>query len=97
MSECIRSIASVGISGCDRESRALSDQSSSLARDSAIVGAATIASRLLGFARDVLIARLLGGGPVADAFLAALRLPNLVRRVLGEGGLNAPFVPLYHA
>jgi putative peptidoglycan lipid II flippase len=68
-----------------------------LARDSAIVAAATIASRLLGFARDVLIARLLGAGPVADAFLAALRLPNLVRRVLGEGGLNAPFVPLYLA
>lgn len=69
--------------------------SSRLARDSAVVGAATILSRLLGFARDVLIARLLGAGPVADAFLAALRLPNLVRRVLGEGGLNAPFVPLY--
>lgn len=69
--------------------------SSRLARDSLIVGAATILSRLLGFARDVLIARLLGAGPVADAFLAALRLPNLVRRVLGEGGLNAPFVPLY--
>ena len=71
--------------------------SSRLARDSAIVGTATILSRLLGFARDVLIARLLGAGPVADAFLAALRLPNLVRRVLGEGGLNAPFVPLYLA
>ncbi|KRE06343.1 hypothetical protein ASE63_24250 [Bosea sp. Root381] len=70
---------------------------SRLAGDSLIVGAATILSRLLGFARDVLIARLLGAGPVADAFLAALRLPNLVRRVLGEGGLNAPFVPLYLA
>jgi putative peptidoglycan lipid II flippase len=70
---------------------------SRLARDSAVVGAATILSRLLGFSRDVLIARLLGAGPVADAFLAALRLPNLVRRVLGEGGLNAPFVPLYLA
>lgn len=71
--------------------------SARLARDSLVVGAATILSRLLGFARDVLIARLLGAGPVADAFLAALRLPNLVRRVLGEGGLNAPFVPLYLA
>lgn len=68
---------------------------SRLARDSAIVGTATILSRLLGFARDVLIARLLGAGPVADAFLAALRLPNIVRRILGEGGLNAPFVPVY--
>ncbi|HEY5796674.1 MAG TPA: murein biosynthesis integral membrane protein MurJ [Bosea sp. (in: a-proteobacteria)] len=70
-------------------------EASRLARDSLVVGAATILSRLLGFVRDVLIARLLGAGPVADAFLAALRLPNLVRRVLGEGGLNAPFVPLY--
>jgi putative peptidoglycan lipid II flippase len=70
-------------------------ESSRIARDSLIVGAATILSRLLGFARDILLARLLGAGPVADAFLAALRLPNLVRRVLGEGGLNAPFVPLY--
>lgn len=75
----------------------VSEPPSRLARDSAVVGAATIASRLLGFARDVLIARLLGGGPVADAYLATLRLPNLVRRVLGEGGLNAPFVPLYLA
>lgn len=75
----------------------MTPDASRLARDSAVVGAATIASRLLGFARDVLIARLLGAGPVADAFLAALRLPNLVRRVLGEGGLNAPFVPLYLA
>lgn len=73
----------------------VSEPHSRLARDSAVVGAATMASRLLGFARDVLVARLLGGGPVADAYLAALRLPNLIRRVLGEGGLNAPFVPLY--
>lgn len=79
------------------EPAAAAPETSRLARDSAVVGAATVASRLLGFARDVLIARLLGGGPVADAFLAALRLPNLVRRVLGEGGLNAPFVPLYLA
>jgi putative peptidoglycan lipid II flippase len=69
--------------------------STHLARDSLIVGAATVLSRLLGFVRDILIARLLGAGPVADAFLVAFRLPNLFRRVLGEGGLNAPFVPLY--
>lgn len=66
-----------------------------LARDSAIVGGATVLTRLLGFVRDILIARMLGAGPVADAFLVAFRLPNLFRRVLGEGGLNAPFVPHY--
>jgi putative peptidoglycan lipid II flippase len=66
-----------------------------LARNSLVVGLATVLSRLLGFARDMLIARMLGAGPVADAFLVAFRLPNLLRRVLGEGGLNAPFVPVY--
>lgn len=68
---------------------------SRLARDSAIVGFATVLSRLLGFARDILVARALGAGPFADAFLVAFRLPNMFRRVLGEGGLNAPFVPVY--
>jgi putative peptidoglycan lipid II flippase len=68
-----------------------------LARDSAVVGAGTVLTRLLGFLRDILIAGALGAGPVADALLVALRLPNLFRRVLGEGGLNAPFVPLYLA
>ncbi len=64
-------------------------------RSSLVVGAATVASRLLGFVRDILIAAFLGAGPVADAFLVALRLPHLVRRVLGEGGVNAGFVPLH--
>lgn len=68
---------------------------SRLARDSLIVGLATVLSRILGFVRDILIARALGAGPIADAFLVAFRLPNMFRRVLGEGGLNAPFVPVY--
>lgn len=67
----------------------------SLVRSAAIVGVAAALSRLLGFARDVLFAQALGAGPVADAFLAVFRLPNLVRRVLSEGGLNAGYVPLY--
>ena len=67
----------------------------SLARSTALVGFGTAASRVLGFLRDVLVARALGAGPAADAFLIAFRLPSLARRVLGEGGLNAGFVPLY--
>jgi putative peptidoglycan lipid II flippase len=67
----------------------------SLVRPSLLVGLSLVVSRLLGFARDVMIAGLLGAGPVADAFLVALRLPQLVRRVLGEGGLNTAVVPLY--
>jgi len=67
----------------------------SLLRSSLAVGLAAAASRVLGFVRDILIAGLLGAGPVADAFLIAFRLPNLVRGALNEGGLNAGFVPLY--
>ncbi len=57
------------------------------------VGVWTMASRVLGFARDMLIAAILGTGPVADAFFVALRLPNLFRRLFGEGAFNAAFVP----
>jgi putative peptidoglycan lipid II flippase len=57
------------------------------------VAAWTLASRLLGFARDMLIAALLGAGPVADAFFVALKLPNLFRRLFGEGAFNAAFIP----
>jgi putative peptidoglycan lipid II flippase len=67
----------------------------SLLRSSLFVGAAGLISRPLGFLRDVLIAATLGAGPVVDAFVVASRLPDLVRKVLNEGGLNAGFVPLY--
>jgi len=60
-----------------------------------IVSGAAAASRVLGFLRDVLIAAALGAGPVADAFLVALRLPNLARRTLAEGALTAGFAPLH--
>ncbi|HVY16278.1 MAG TPA: lipid II flippase MurJ, partial [Rhodopila sp.] len=57
------------------------------------VGGWTLASRILGFARDMLIAALAGTGPVADAFFVALKLPNLFRRLFGEGAFNAAFIP----
>src|SRR3954471_18438916 len=59
------------------------------------VSTGTLASRLLGFVRDSLVAALLGAGPVADAFLAAFQLVNVVRRLLTEGGLNAALVPAW--
>jgi len=59
------------------------------------VGGWTMVSRILGFARDVLIASRLGAGPVADAFFVALKLPNLFRRLFGEGAFNAAFVPAF--
>ncbi|MBR0871528.1 murein biosynthesis integral membrane protein MurJ [Bradyrhizobium tropiciagri] len=59
------------------------------------VSTGTLSSRLLGFVRDSVIAALLGAGPVADAFLAAFQLVNVVRRLLAEGGLNAALVPAW--
>jgi putative peptidoglycan lipid II flippase len=59
------------------------------------VSTGTLASRLLGFARDAMIAALLGTGPVADAFLAAFQLVNVARRLLAEGALNAALVPAW--
>src|SRR5437763_2689760 len=56
------------------------------------VGGWTMASRLLGFLRDILIAALAGTGPIADAFFVANKLPNLFRRLFGEGAFNAAFV-----
>ena len=55
----------------------------------------TLLSRILGFVRDATIAFFFGASHVADAFFVAFRLPNSLRRILGEGGLNASFVPLY--
>ncbi len=59
------------------------------------VSSGTLASRLLGFARDSVLAALLGAGAVADAFLAAFQLVNVIRRLLTEGGLNAALVPAW--
>ncbi|MGJ8697181.1 MAG: murein biosynthesis integral membrane protein MurJ [Verrucomicrobiaceae bacterium] len=55
----------------------------------------TLMSRVLGFLRDILIARFLGTGVVADAFFAAFRFPNMFRRIFGEGAFNSAFVPLF--
>ncbi len=59
------------------------------------VSVGTLASRLLGFVRDAMIAALLGAGGVADAFLVAFQLVNVVRRLLTEGALNAALVPAW--
>lgn len=54
-----------------------------------------MASRILGFAREALIGAALGAGPVADAFYAAFRFPNLFRRLFAEGAFNTAFIPLF--
>ena len=59
------------------------------------VGAMTGISRIFGFIRDMLIARVLGAGRLSDIFLAAFKLPNLFRDLLGEGALSSIFIPMY--
>lgn len=66
-----------------------------LLRSAATVGGYTMASRILGFVRDILTAAFLGAGPVADAFFVAQRLPNLFRSLFAEGAFSAAFVPLF--
>ena len=59
------------------------------------VGGFTLASRITGFIRDVVMAAVMGTGLVADAFVVAQRLPNHFRAIFGEGAFNAAFVPTY--
>src|ERR1700741_5221411 len=59
------------------------------------VGGLTLVSRFTGFARDIMLAAVLGAGHVADAFFVALRLPNHFRAIFAEGAFNAAFVPAY--
>ncbi|MEE2693030.1 MAG: murein biosynthesis integral membrane protein MurJ [Pseudomonadota bacterium] len=71
--------------------------SGNLLKSLATVSGMTMASRVLGFVRQVLIAGVIGasGNPVADAFWAAFRLPNMFRRLFAEGAFQAAFVPLF--
>lgn len=64
-------------------------------RHVASVGGLTLLSRAVGFVRDVLMAALLGAGPVADAFFVAFRIPNHFRALFAEGAFTAAFVPVY--
>ena len=67
----------------------------SLIKSVATVGGFTMISRVLGFIRDILMASVLGAGPVADVFLVAFRIPNMFRRLVAEGAFSAAFIPLF--
>lgn len=66
-----------------------------LARSAGIVSLATMTSRVLGLVRDQALAYRFGAGDAMDAFLVALRVPNLLRELFAEGALNAAFVPVF--
>src|SRR5277367_445057 len=59
------------------------------------VGGYTLLSRITGFVRDIMLAAIIGAGPVADAFFVAFRLPNHFRAIFAEGAFNAAFIPAY--
>ncbi len=66
-----------------------------LLRSASTISTITIISRIFGYIRDSRIAYLLGTGDIADAFTLAFRIPNLLRRLVGEGGVNAAVVPVF--
>ena len=65
-----------------------------LLKSSGVVACGVLASRMLGFLRDVILARFLGTGLLAEAFFVAQRIPNLLRDMVGEGAANAAIVPV---
>ncbi len=67
----------------------------SIAKNAAVIAGATLLSRILGFVRDVIVAFALGAGLFADAFFVAFRIPNLLRRLFGEGSLTMAFIPTF--
>ncbi len=69
---------------------------SQMLKSSGAMGAATFASRVLGLVREIVYARFMGAGWVADAFIYAFMVPNLFRRLLGEGALTAAFIPIFN-
>ncbi|RMG93132.1 MAG: murein biosynthesis integral membrane protein MurJ [Zetaproteobacteria bacterium] len=74
--------------------QAKSNNRSSLLASASTVGGWTLLSRILGFVRDILLARVLGAGPLADAFFVAFKLPNFFRRMFAEGTLTVAMVPV---
>ncbi len=69
---------------------------SQMLKSSGAMGAATFTSRVLGLVREIVYARFMGAGWVADAFIFAFTVPNLFRRLLGEGALTAAFIPIFN-
>lgn len=75
--------------------KVMNKESRNIVRNASIVAGATLLSRILGFLRDLIVAYTLGAGLPADAFFVAFRIPNLMRRLFGEGSLTMAFVPVF--
>src|SRR6476661_1025772 len=66
-----------------------------LLKSASVITLFTILSRILGYIRDSRVVFLLGAGTAADAFTTAYRIPNLLRRLVGEGAVSAAFIPVF--
>ena len=73
----------------------MTSENHKIAKAASTIGMGTLLSRILGFFRDMVIAHFFGAGMAADAFFVAFRIPNLWRRLVGEGSLTISFIPVY--
>ncbi len=71
------------------------NQKKQILKSASVISLVTVVSRILGYVRDERITLLLGTTPTADAFVLAYRIPNLVRRLVGEGAVTASFIPIF--
>src|SRR5437868_6023040 len=71
------------------------EQSRAFVADAKLIGFFTLISRFLGLGREIVAGHYLGTGIVASAFTVAFTIPNLFRKLFGEGALSAAFIPLY--
>jgi putative peptidoglycan lipid II flippase len=71
------------------------DENHRVVKAAGLIGAATFSSRILGFIRDMVLARLFGATPAADAFFVAYRVPNLLRELFAEGSMSSAFIPVF--
>jgi putative peptidoglycan lipid II flippase len=81
--------------GSVEPSRTVPDANHSVVKAAGLIGAATFSSRILGFVRDMVLAKLFGATPAADAFFVAYRIPNLLRELFAEGSMSAAFIPVF--
>ena len=75
--------------------RPQSNENHRVVKSAGVIGLATFASRILGFIRDMVLARLFGATAAADAFFVAYRIPNLLRELFAEGSMSSAFIPVF--
>ena len=71
------------------------EETRSIAKAAGLIGAATLSSRILGFIRDIILAKLFGATASADAFFVAFRVPSLLRELVAEGSMSSAFIPVF--